>query len=135
MHFLPVQLGTTQRLQHRDGGTAGQADPDVVDIVTQILCRQHGEHPRAGTDADSIIGVDKPLAAAAVHPRAVGEMIIQRILDGVQGQGGRHQPGTPGDNRRTCCKRLFRPVMQAFNRLPAAGILFDERRHQLRVCF
>ena len=72
MHFLPVQLGTTQRLQHRHGGTAGQADPHVVDIVTQILCRQHGEHLRAGTDADRIVGVDKPLAAAAVHSRAVG---------------------------------------------------------------
>ncbi|MNP17893.1 hypothetical protein D3C76_1103420 [compost metagenome] len=129
MHVLPFQMGAAQRLQHRDCRPAGEADPDVVDVIMQILFRQHGEHLRPGTDADSIVGVDKPLAAAAVHPGAVGEMLIQRVLDGVQGQRGGHQPGTPGDDRRACRESLFRPLMLTFNRLLAAGILFNQRRH------
>ncbi|MNC44807.1 hypothetical protein D3C75_937250 [compost metagenome] len=135
MHFLPVQMRVTQRFQHRDRRPAGEANPDVVDLITQVVFGQHRQHPRAGANANGIVSVDKPLAAVAVHPGAVGEMFIQRVLDGVKRQRRRHQPGTPGHDRRTRSKSLFRPAVLAGDGHFAAGVFFHDRRHQLRVCF
>ncbi|MNE26591.1 hypothetical protein D3C80_1199620 [compost metagenome] len=80
MDFLPVQFCGTQRLQHRDRRAARQAYPVAFDIVVNVLFDQCGQHLRTGAHPDGIIGVNKPLAAFAVHFGAFRQPFFQRIL-------------------------------------------------------
>ena len=105
--LLAVELCFAQRLQHRDGGTAREADPVVLALIMNVLIHQRGQHSGAGAHANRIVSVDKPLAAVAVHFRAVGQAIFQRVLHHKQRQRGGHQPGAPRGERRAVAEGLF----------------------------
>ena len=135
IHLLTVELRITQRLQYRDGGTARQADPVIFTFVVNVFLHQRGQHAGAGSHADGIVGMDKPLAAVAVHFCAFGETVFQRILHHKQRQRSGDKPGAPGFQRRAVAVSLLRiTVLRNKHRLPSF-FEFNQRRSQCRIGF
>ena len=135
IHLLTVELCFAQRLQHRNGGAARQADPVVLAFIMNVLIHQRGQHPGAGAHANRIVSVDKPLAAVAVHFCAVGQAVLQRVLHHKQRQRGGDQPGAPRGERRTVAEGLFGiAVLRNKHGLPPF-VVFHPRRPERRLGF